>query len=462
MNHWFSPLIISPEVEVELDQIGIRRWPNEAGEPTESCLLLYDSLDRIVSAAVETNQSFTTDDVIYGLSILSKIANSKKLILLAGWRILALGNVGLRQWLDGHSLDPVDSHPGCKEEVIACVTYSLIESREQLVSAYNALELQAELLGSEPHLNYKRDLQRLIGRDDPLPSIIEVLKYWREVNTLSGHKSKIDELERKLITCHQDLNESRIEVGIATRSLNSLQAQLEKHFIAEKCKKDLLEAKELQLSDSKTQVNELQMIPDECTEKFAVQIKNLNLELLASRENAHQCMQQIALIEEESLHQKEVHKQTLSLVDERTHELAAARAEIRALKLIHQETVDLLKEKISFRDREISQSVEAVEIIRVRLEDVQKKLEEYFIKCRQSRNLIESQSHALVRSKILLARLLSEPRHQREEAVDVQVEVMPFQSHSSFATGVQEQALIESYSKSLDRALSLLKMAVNF
>jgi hypothetical protein len=463
MNHWFSTLTISSEIEIELEKVGILRWPKEAVEPTESCLLLYDSLDRLVSSAVESNQILTTDDIINGLTILSKIANSKNLVLMAGWRILALGHARLKQWLDGDSqtLDSAHSHPSRSGRIIECITYSLVESKDQLVNAYNTLELQAELLGSEPHLNYKRDWQRHIDADDPLPNVIAVLRHWGEAGTLLAHKSKTDELEQNLKACLQDLNELRGEVELATRSVLNLQAELEKQFIADKNKQDLLDHQTSQLLESKTQANEIQRTLDDCKGTFEFRLNDLNLAPLTCRENAQQGMQQMALLEEKNLHQQKVHTQTVRLVEELTHELAAARAEISVLKHIHQENIALLKEEIRLRDRELDQSVEAVEIIRVRLEEVQTRLEDYFIQCRQSQSLILSQSNALGRAKVLLARLRSDSRHQIEDAVDVHVEVMPLQASGSFASGVQEHALIESYSKSLDRALSLLKRAVH-
>lgn len=177
MRFWFSPLPLPTAVIAELDRAGLESWPHDQGGPKGGdCLLVYDSPEQLIGAAAEAGAKLSSAALVQGYRELLHCAEASGQLLVAGWRLQRLGGSALRHWLVNHG--PIRDL-GAAEPIpplVASVILSLIETQVQLLDAYSDLELRAELLGSQPVLNYRQRLQQAIVQADPLPQLLAALQ----------------------------------------------------------------------------------------------------------------------------------------------------------------------------------------------------------------------------------------------------------------------------------------------
>lgn len=225
MRFWFSPLPSPAAVIAELDRAGLERWPHDQGSPKGGdCLLVYDSPEQLIGAAAEAGTMFSSATLAQGFRELLHCAEASGQPLVAGWRLQRLGGRALRHWLTNHG--PI-SDIGAAEPIpplVASVILSLIETQAQLLDAYSDLELRAELLGSQPELNYRQRLQQAIIQADPMPQLLAALQ------TRDGElQEALYDAELTLLQLHQvqeELEHSFLDSQAGRRLVNAQSDQL--------------------------------------------------------------------------------------------------------------------------------------------------------------------------------------------------------------------------------------------
>lgn len=207
MRFWFSLLPLPRDVSSILESSCLEPWPKSRGNPAgNETLFIYDRPDRLIRAAAEKGSILNSSRLTDSYYELISCANASNQTMMAGWRLKRMGGQGLQQWLTGNQQP---NFIGAAEPIsgfIAAVILSMLEIEPRLLDAYTDVELQAELLDSEPELNYRKQLQHSIISDDPLPDLVKVLQ-----------NNENEELQTR-----EELENARVELQFVQEELEAL------------------------------------------------------------------------------------------------------------------------------------------------------------------------------------------------------------------------------------------------
>jgi len=587
MRFWFSPLPLLADLISELAAAGLQPWPNGQGSPHgDTCILVYDSPERHISAAAEAEAVFTSRTLAEGYSELLGCKGDSGQPLLAGWRLQRMGGLGLQQWLAGNGPRGVVGNAEPISSLVASVILSLLDAQPQLLDAYNDLELQAELLGSEPDLTYCQRMQQAISQADPLPELLAVMQtcegelqkarheaegtllelqqlreklkqlvvsdgqkqqlldtrnqehqilkrniqalqqelqqkvdnmerhlqnrdrelqdarneaehnrmelnqvgeelqklyladfhrqqlldtHTHELQNMQANRQameqqlhiKVDNLEQQLRTREEQMQDTRKEAEFTLMQLHQVQEELERLFLADRQKKQLLDTRNHELQTLKRNLEALQQELQPKADYLEQQLQTREKQMQDTRKEAELTLTQLHQVQEEleQLFLADLQKQ--QLLDTRNHELQTLKRNLEALQQELQPKVDYLEQQLQTSEKEMQDIREEARLTLLQLHQVQEELERYFLQTRAGSGLIEAQKDQLNRSKQLLAKITGNDFRPRNDVVSVAVEVMPPGARASEHPSLQLQALLKTYATSLNRANEILSRAIS-
>ena len=447
MRFWFSPLPLPAALISELAAAGLEPWPNNQGSPHgDICLLVYDSPERHIAAAAEADAVFSSAALAEGYSQLLGCREASSQPLLAGWRLQRVGVLGLQQWLagNGHSDVVGDAEP--INSLVASVILSLVDTQPQLLEAYNDLELQAELLGSEADLTYRQRLHQAIVQADPLQQLLAALqtregeleqaRQEAESTRLELHRvkeelkqlvladgqrqqmldtrndelkslqeniqalqqelrPKVDSMEQQLQTREKQLQDSRDAAEVTLHQLHQVQEELKLLVLADEQKQQLLDIRNQELLRLQERIQALQQELQSKVDNMEKQHKTLEKLLQDTRDDADLTLLQLHQAHEELEQLFLADQQKRQLVDARDQELQNLRAEHHALEQELQPKVTKLEQQIHTRDKQLQDTREAADLSLLQLHQIQEELEQLFLVDRQKQQLLDSRKQEL-------------------------------------------------------------------
>ena len=447
MRFWFSPLPLPAALISELAAAGLEPWPNNQGSPHgDICLLVYDSPERHIAAAAEADAVFSSAALAEGYSQLLGCREASSQPLLAGWRLQRVGVLGLQQWLagNGHSDVVGDAEP--INSLVASVILSLVDTQPQLLEAYNDLELQAELLGSEADLTYRQRLHQAIVQADPLQQLLAALQTregeleqarqeaestrlelhlvkeeLRQLVLADGQRQqmldtrndelkslqeniqalqqelrpKVDSMEQQLQTREKQLQDSRDAAEVTLHQLHQVQEELKLLVLADEQKQQLLDIRNQELLRLQERIQALQQELQSKVDNMEKQHKTLEKLLQDTRDDAELTLLQLHQAHEELEQLFLADQQKRQLVDARDQELHNLRAEHHALEQELQPKVTKLEQQIHTRDKQLQDTREAADLTLLQLHQIQEELEQMFLVDRQKQQLLDSRKQEL-------------------------------------------------------------------
>ena len=447
MRFWFSPLPLPAALISELAAAGLEPWPNNQGSPHgDICLLVYDSPERHIAAAAEADAVFSSAALAEGYSQLLGCREASSQPLLAGWRLQRVGVLGLQQWLagNGHSDVVGDAEP--INSLVASVILSLVDTQPQLLEAYNDLELQAELLGSEADLTYRQRLHQAIVQADPLQQLLAALqtregeleqaRQEAESTRLELHRvkeelkqlvladgqrqqmldtrndelkslqeniqvlqqelrPKVDSMEQQLQTREKQLQDSRDAAEVTLHQLHQVQEELKLLVLADEQKQQLLDIRNQELLRLQERIQALQQELQSKVDNMEKQHKTLEKLLQDTRDDADLTLLQLHQAHEELEQLFLADQQKRQLVDARDQELQNLRAEHHALEQELQPKVTKLEQQIHTRDKQLQDTREAADLTLLQLHQIQEELEQLFLVDRRKQQLLDSRKQEL-------------------------------------------------------------------
>jgi DNA repair exonuclease SbcCD ATPase subunit len=446
MNFWFSPLALHESVTKILDEAGWAREPMiYTNTKCNISLFIYDSPERIISAATSAGRIIQTSTVIDGYKELLHAADNTKQKLLAGWRLQRMGVNGLNSWLAESCVNKEIGNAAPITPLLASVILSMNEINPQLLDLYTALEHQAELVGSQPDINYQHRLRRSIAQADPLPQLTTALLKkdssayeppQESEDCFSVQQRMQEEIEQLLLTqqrqqCNydkqmQELAESNHQLALDVKRLEE-EARSKNHQL------HMAEAKAVTLSSelqqSREEAEELRKASDHISKSLQNQLKQIT-------ETAHQCDD----ARKEQIEKLESHSQELQAVQHKLKiDIAQLEEQLRScemeLQIVHAESQNTLRQ----------------------LHQGQEELEYYFLHSRACMQLLNAQSDQLKRAHGLLASYCTDNTIPAAEYETVAVEVLPALDIYRYSSSLQAQALLEAYAASVNRAQKVLK-----
>jgi len=590
MRFWFSPLPLSGALISELAAAGLEPWPNDQGIPHgDTCLLVYDSPERHIAAAAETKTEgvavISSAALAEGYSHILGCREASGQPLLAGWRLQRVGGLGLQHWLAGKCPSGMVGDAEPIKALVASVILSMLDTQPRLLDAYNDLELQAELIGSEADLNYRERLDHAIGQADPLPQLLAALQNregelgqarheaestlqqlhrvqeelrqlaladeqkqhqldtrTKELHSLQENiqaqrqelRQKVDSLEKQLQNCEEQLEETRDDAELTLVQLHQVHEEKEKLLVADIQNKQLLDSRaqemqrleeniqalqqelqpkvdnleeqlqtrEKQLQDTREDAEltmlQLQQVQEELerlvladrqnqqlldirnhelhglqaniqamqqelqpkVDNLEEQLQTREKQLQETREDAEFTMLQLQQVQEELERLVLADRQNQQLLDIRNHELHGLQANIQAMQQELQPKVDNLEEQLQTREKQLQDTREDAELTMLQLQQVQEELKRYFLQACAGSQLMEAQTDQLQRAKRILAKVAMNDSRPGRAWTPVAVEVLPATAKTNQQPSLQVQALLKSYTNSLDRASELLTRAM--
>jgi len=280
MRFWFSSLQLPAGVIALLEMAGLESWPGSLGPPEDgSCVLVYDSPEKLIGAAAEARTSLSSSVLAQQYKELLRYAHATGQPLLAGWRIERIGGHGLRRWLAKQDPGTEITAADPISPLLASVVLSLLDTQPELLNAFADIELQAELLGSEPELNDRQRLLQAAAQTDPLPELLAVLhnrddelqeaREEAELTLLQLHqvqeeleqqlRPQVATLEQQVQSRTNELQEAREEAELTLLQLHQVQEELEHYFLQSRAGSQLVEAQAEQLGRAKRLLAKLQM-----------------------------------------------------------------------------------------------------------------------------------------------------------------------------------------------------------
>ncbi|WP_398331881.1 hypothetical protein [Vulcanococcus sp.] len=277
MTYWYSPFPLPAATVDLLTTTGLEPWPStKPPAPNADGLLIYDSPDQLVAAAVQP----TLQQLVEGYRQLLDWSERTAQPLLAHWQLQQLGPRGLRDWIASHANTggpfqaPV-AQPIPIPSLVGAALLSLIEVEPQLLEAYLDLELRAELLGREPDLHYRQRLRQGSTQGDLL---------LQELRHALGAPTELERQESELRTAQE-------EAELTLLQLHQVQEELEAIVLADRERQQLLEASSQELEKLKPRVAELEQ-----------QLERQDDALKTAQEEAELTLLQLHQVQEELEH----------------------------------------------------------------------------------------------------------------------------------------------------------------
>jgi myosin heavy subunit len=388
IRFWLTPFQLSAEALATINEAGLQPWPEsdaESATPGSDCLLLYDRPDQLIVAAsdrAEPGDLLTPPRLLMGYRRLLTWTEQAGQPLMSCSLLTRLGGRGLRHWLAGAERPaPAEARqPAPMDPLVAAAMLRLLEASPELLDAYKDLELRAVLLGAEPDLEYRQQLQQHSQAADPLltslATTLRLSRQWpqfqqrliaeekdrlavesaykhdmaslreqlecqtvelerlRQVHqtALASHQQERDVLQERLdgqrTTLEAELREVRQDYQKIEQRFQHTQDELESFYLVGREKELLLDARSLELE----------------------QLRNESLD----RQRSHQQELSTAL----ASHQQEIAslRETLELEQRRIQSLESQRAnqqELNAALASHQQEIASLRETLELEQRRI-------------------------------------------------------------------------------------------------------------
>jgi chromosome segregation ATPase len=419
MHFWFSPLPLPASLISELAIAGLEAWPNEQGSPHgDNCLLVYDSPERHIAAAAEAEAMFSSTALAEGYSHLLRCREASGQPLLTGWRVQRLGGLGLQNWLAGNEPSGVVGDAEEIHPLVASVILSLLDSQPELLEAYNDLELQVELLGSEADFTYRQRLQQTVALDDPLPQLLAALQTrggeLQELRNEAGRTrlelqkaqaelqareqallQQVNNLEEQLLNRGKQLEEARDKAERTQLELVQVQEELKQLVLTDDQKRQLLDTRTHEMQNLQENIQALKQELQPKVDKLEKQILSREKELQDAQEDAELTLLQLHQVQEELEHMVLVDRQKQQRLDTSTHELQSLQENIQALQQELQPKVDNLEQQVRTREHLLQESRDDAKLTLAQLHQVQEEMEHWVMADRQKRQLLDTRTHEL-------------------------------------------------------------------
>ena len=343
MPLWFSPFPLEPTLQVRLERCGWQRC--QESELPAHALVLYTSPDQLLASGELDPQG-----ILEGYQQLLGLEHPHR--LLSTWRLAACSDALLQAGCAVEA-DAALEWPELQgwpepEPLAAVITRLALDALPALLEAYLDLELEADLLGSEPDSHYRRRLLSQL-------SFAELLQAWRSPSALAEELDMLkQEHSQALAQAQQDTTEAREEAELTLLQLHQVQEELEHYFL-----------------QSTEQAKQLETLKQEHSQALA---------------QAHQAR-------DEALRQAEVLQSALS---QRTAERDAAAHQLETLKQEHSQA-------LAQAQQDTTEAREEAELTLLQLHQVQEELEHYFLLSRGQAQQLERYEALLRRSEGLLS-----------------------------------------------------------
>jgi hypothetical protein len=244
---WFSPFPLEPTLQVRLERCGWQRC--QESELPAHALVLYTSPDQLLASGELDPQG-----ILEGYQQLLGLEHPHR--LLSTWRLAACSDALLQagcaveadaalEWpeLQGWPEPELQGWPE-PEPLAAVITRLALDALPALLEAYLDLELEADLLGSEPDSHYRRRLLSQL-------SFAELLQAWRSPSALAEELDmRKQEHSQALAQAQQDTTEAREEAELTLLQLHQVQEELEHYFLLSRGQAQQLERYEALLRRS--------------------------------------------------------------------------------------------------------------------------------------------------------------------------------------------------------------------
>ena len=506
IRFWLTPFQLPAGALAAINEAGLQPWLEteaESASPGSDCLLLYDRPDQLIAAASDRAELgdlatvLTPPRLLEGYRRLLAWTEQTGQPLMSCSQLTRLGGRGLRHWLAAadRSVPAEAPQPAPMDPLVAATMLRLLDASPELLDAYKDLELRAVLLGCEPDLQYRQQLQQHSqSADQLLTSLITTLRLSRQWPHAQQRliAEKKDRLAVQSAYTH-DMAALREQLECQTVELESLrhvhQAALASHQQERDGLQERLEVQratlEAQLRDAhqdyqKTELrcqhtqDELESFYLAGREKdLLLEARSLELEQLRNdcldRQRSHHQELNAAL----ASHQQKIAslRESLELEQRRNHSLESQHTnhqELNAALASHQQQIASLGESLELMrtqweaDLELArQSSEQLgrelQATKEELQQSQEELEHYFVQASASRQLVETQQQELMRAQRILAHLFPNPASVPPSGRAVNVEVMPTMEISGSNPSLQTEALLRAYADNLKRAGMLLE-----
>jgi hypothetical protein len=232
---WFSPFPLEPTLQERLERCG---WQccQESELPADA-LVLYTSPDQLLASGELDPQG-----ILEGYQQLLGLEHPYR--LLSTWRLAACCDALLQAGCVVEA-DAALEWPELQawpepEPLAAVITRLALDALPALLEAYLDLELEADLLGSEPDSHYRRRLLSQL-------SFAELLQAWRSPSALA---EELEMLKQALAQAQQDTTEAREEAELTLLQLHQVQEELEHYFLLSRGQAQQLERYEALLRRS--------------------------------------------------------------------------------------------------------------------------------------------------------------------------------------------------------------------
>jgi hypothetical protein len=435
MRFWFSTLPLPEALISELVAANLEPWPIDQGSPNgDTCLLVYDSPDRVITAAANAEATISSAALAESYCELMRCSEASRQPLLAGWRLERVGRLGLQSWLAGTEPSGVVGDTEPIRPLVASVILSLLDTQPQLLKAYSDLELQAELLGSEADLAYRQRLKQAITQDDPLPELLAALQSDEGELSAARHKAertrqelqqvqeqqllnrrthgtkglmaniqalqqwlqpKVANLEQQLENRDRELQQAGDDAERTGQELRQAQKELQQLLLADRQKQQLLDTRTQNMVDLQANIQALQEELKPKVEHLEQQLHNRDCELQQTRDEAELTLLQLHQVQEELEQLFLTDRQKQQLLDIRSDELQSLQANIQALQQELKPKVEHLEQQLHNRDCELQQMRDEAELTLLQLHQVQEELEQLFLTDRQKQQLLDIRSDEL-------------------------------------------------------------------
>jgi hypothetical protein len=229
MPWWTSPLPVTESLNAHLQEAGLHRLPAEpeARLPVNT-LVVYASPDSVLSPALESMEA--PPDLNHWLACYRQVqAFSSEYPVIAAWRLEAMSPSAIARWLEGQPVASLERKIPTPEPFHAMVASCLLAASPKLEEVYLDLEMNTELAGSEPDLEYWQRLRTAASDSQPMLEI-----WWRsqrqerEIDVLTARLNQLCLERDKLRQENQDIKQ---ETAITKGHLYRTQEELENYFL---------------------------------------------------------------------------------------------------------------------------------------------------------------------------------------------------------------------------------------
>jgi chromosome segregation ATPase len=290
----------------------------------------------------------------------------------------------------------------------------------------------------------------------------------QELQSLQGNiqalqqelQPRMDSMEIQHRTLEKLLKETREDAELTLLQLQQAQEELEKLFLADQQKRQLVEARDHELHNLRAEHQALEQELQQKVTNLEQQVRTRDKQLQSTCENAEITLFQLNEIQEELEQLFLVDHQKQQLLDNSTQELQNLQGELEALQQELQLKDANLEKQLQIRDRELREARDDSELTLLQLHQVQEELERYFMQTRAQSQLVEAQTDQLNRTKRVLAKFAMSDLSPGVDVAAVAVEVLPAADPSGQHPSLQVQALLDTYASSLERANELIAKAM--